>query len=123
MGFYEEAEKKLEEGKRAKLDRYGEAMKKAVGDALLSFARQDEEFAQAVCQGGDFSDCMAAVSKAVKGGSISDLDAYTEAVRFYFPGAGIKWSMTIDLCASVHGEEEPETAGAAPKVLSLEDFF
>jgi len=122
MSFYEEAEKKLEAGKKAKLDRYGEAMKKAVGDALLSFARQDEEFAQAIVQGGEFSDCMKAVAKAVKGGSISDIDAYTEAVKFYFPGAGIRWSMTIDLCASVHKGEEPGTA-AAPKVLSLEDFF
>ena len=115
-----DAEKKLEEGKKAKLDRYGEAMKKAVADALLSFARQDEEFAQAIAQGGEFSDCMKAVAGAVKGNSISDLDAYTEAVRFYFPGAGIRWQMTIDLCASVR---EGETETAAPKVLSLEDFF
>ena len=64
---------------------------------------------------------MKAVAGAVKGNSISDLDAYTEAVRFYFPGAGIRWSMTIDLCASVRNDGENETSST--KVLALEDFF
>ena len=121
MGYLMDAEKKLEEGKKAKLDRYGEAMKKAVADALLSFARQDEEFAQAIAQGGEFSDCMKAVAGAVKGNSISDIDAYTEAVRLYFPGAGIRWKMEIDLRASVR--DEADDAPAAAKVLDLEDFF
>lgn len=50
-------------------------MKSAVRDALLEFCRQNEEFAQAVVQGGAFPDCMAAVAKGV-GSSISDLEAY-----------------------------------------------
>ena len=59
------------------------AMKKAVREALESFVRQDDEFAQAVAQGGSFGDCMAAVEKGV-GNSISDMDAYHKAVLFYF---------------------------------------
>ncbi len=95
------------------------AMKGAVKDTLLSFCEQDEEFAQAVVQGGTFKDCMAAVAKGV-GSSISDLDAYKKAVAFYFPGAGIRMQMFIDLCASV--DDEPGAAGRGI-VLDLADFF
>ena len=75
-----------DECKSGKFDKYGSAMKRAVKTALLDFCRQDDEFAQAVVQGGSFTDCMAAVGKKVKNGSISDLDAYSAAVGFYFPG-------------------------------------
>ena len=63
--WYEQAEKRLK-------DEYGGVkgykdgvMKGAVRDALLEFCRQNEEFAQAVAQGGTFPDCMAAVAKGV----------------------------------------------------------
>lgn len=115
-------EKLYLELKEGKYDRYGMAMKDAVYNALLDFCQQDEEFAQAVVQGGSFTDCMKAVGKKVTGGVISDMEAFGEAVRFYFPGAGINVTMTIDLCASVRKEPAP-----APKtegvVLDLSDFF
>lgn len=95
------------------------AMKGAVKDALLTFCEQDEEFAQAVVQGGTFKGCMAAVAKGV-GSSISDLEAYKKAVAFYFPGAGIHMTMTIDLCDSV--DDEPGAARGGI-VLDLADFF
>ena len=41
------------------------AMKQPVKDALLSFCEQDEEFAQAVAQGGSFPDCMKAVTNGI----------------------------------------------------------
>ena len=120
----DEAIRKLnEELKSGKFDRYGAAMKDAVHKALVCFCRQDGEFAQAVVQGGSFEDCMKAVGKAVKGGSISDIDAFTAAVRFYFPGAGIDVQMTIDLCASVRGESGGEPAGSSGIALSLLDFM
>lgn len=100
-----------------------QAMKAAVYDALVMFCVQDEEFAQAVLQGGSFADCMAAVAKDV-GSAISDLDAYRRAVRFYFPGADIRFQMTLNLCASV--EDGPEPAPERPdkpKVLSLFDLM
>ena len=99
------------------------AMKQPVHDALAEFCRQDEEFAQAVLQGGSFTDCMAAVAAGVSG-SISDLDAYRRAVQFYFPGADIRFQMQINLCASV--EDDPEPAPERPdrpKVLSLFDLM
>lgn len=99
------------------------AMAGAVAEVLKDFCRQDEEFAQAVAQGGSFKDCMSAVARGV-GGSISDIDAYKKAVRFYFPGADIRVQMTIDLIGDadkpVHAPVEKKPAGI---VLNLEDFL
>lgn len=86
------------ECKDGKFDRYGGAMKTAVKDALCEFAKQDDEFAQAIAQGGSFADCMTAVGKKVKGNSISDLDAYSAAAEFYFPGSKVRFEMRIELC-------------------------
>ncbi len=122
MDWYEDAKKKLEAGKAARLDKYGEAMKGSVADTLLTFCRQDGEFAQAVAQGGSFEDCMKAVGKCVKGNSISDAEAWGAAVRFYFPGAEIRVTMEIDLCASVRGKND-EAAGADTKLIDLSEFF
>ena len=126
MDFYEDAKKKLEGG-AVSIDRRAFAMAPAVKEALLSFCRQDEEFAQAVAQGGSFKDCMDAVARGV-GGSISDLDAYKKAVGFYFKGAEIRMTMTIDLIG-----EAGKDPSAAPQddrgskkagiVLNLEDFL
>lgn len=75
-------------------------VKKPVTDALISFCKQEPEFAQAIVQSDKkLEDCLKAVIKDVKEG-ISDIDAYTRAVRFYFPTAGINFKMTVDLCAN-----------------------
>ena len=92
---------KLEkEKKSAKYDKYAQIMKESVCKALEDFCRQDEEFAQAVYQGGSFEDCMKAVAKNC-GNGISDLEAYRRAVQFYFKGADIRFRMEINLCAEV----------------------
>lgn len=124
MGYLEEAKTKLIEGAKAKLSSRGEIMKKAVCDALIEFCSQDTEFAQAVAQGGSFADCMKAVEAAIKGGGISDLEAFGAAVRFYFPGAGIKCEMRINLCESVGAEDlpQPEKPKAGP-IIDLSAFF
>ena len=126
--LFGEAKKKLDDGMKKKLDRYGEVMKQAVHDALLDFCRQDSEFAEAVAQGGSFEDCMKAVAKGVKGSAISDMEAYGLAVKFFFPGAGIDVRMTINLSDSVEKEaavqeqaEKQEKRG--PVMVSLNDFF
>lgn len=123
--WYEQASKKLRDEKKAgTYDRYASAMKGAVYEALDGFCRQDAEFAQAVVQGGAFEDCMKAVAKNC-GKAISDLEAFRRAVRFYFPGADVKFHMTVNLCADVEAETEPaaRSAGAGPKLLSLADFL
>lgn len=97
--WFDKASARLaDECKNGKFDKYGSAMKDAVKTALLDFARQDDEFAQAIVQGGSFADCMTAVGKKVKGHSISDFDAYSAAVGFYFPGSKIRFEMRIELC-------------------------
>ena len=111
--FLDRALEKLDkEYKSGSYDKYGSAMKAAVKKTLVDFCRQDAEFAQAVVQGGSFSDCMKAVAKNC-GSSISDLEAYRRAVQFYFPGAEIRMQMTIDLIGAAAGKEEtaPKPAG------------
>ena len=120
--FYNEAKKKLDEGVKGRLDKYGEVMKQAVHDALLNFIAQDEEFAQAVAQGGSFADAMQAVAKEIKGQSISDMEAYGAAVRFFFPGAEIRVSMTIDLIGEGAGQIGMQHDNNAV-IIDLSEFF
>ena len=107
------------------------AMASAVAEALRHFCRQDAEFAQAVAQGGTLADCMKAVAKGI-GNSISDLDAYKKAVKFYFPGADIHMTMRVDLIGKAaepepEAHEQPALRVVRPEptslVLDLDDFF
>jgi hypothetical protein len=124
--FRNAALKKIQgEFKNGKFDRYGNAMKTDVLRQLEDFIEQDDEFAQAVAQGGSFEDCMEAVAKSV-GGSISDLEAYQRAVQFYFPGAKVKMQLTIDLIGDA--AEAPEKAREPEKkpeniVLDFRSFL
>ena len=125
-----QAVKKLENEAKQVAGQKEKAMAGAVMAALRDFCRQDEEFAQAIVQGKSFAECMKQVASGV-GNSISDLDAYKKAVKFYFQGAEIRMELTIDLIG-----EEGEPAGragakkeaAAPEKqkaikLDLADFF
>ena len=103
--FLNQALEKLEAGKKGSFDRYAAVMKDAVCKALQDFCRQDEEFAQAVAQGGTFADCMKTVAKNC-GSSLSDLEAYSRAVQFYFPGAEIHMQMMLDLVGKA-AEDKP----------------
>lgn len=96
MNFFEQAKKKLEAVKSVKGQKEN-AMLQPVREALIRFCEQDEEFAQAVAQGGSLEDCMSAVAKGA-GNHISDLDAYRKAVQFYFEGAEVVFQMKIDVC-------------------------
>lgn len=119
--YLEEALEKLDrEYKGGHYDRYAAVMKKDTLEVLKDFCRQDGEFAQAVVQGGSFADCMKAVAKGI-GQSISDLEAFKRAVQFYFPGAEIRCSMTIDLTGSAAGgQEEPPAAERKPEGIVLD---
>ena len=114
--WYEQAESRLKDG-YDKINGWKEReMKSAVRDALLEFCRQNEEFAQAVVQGGSFPDFMAAVAKGV-GSSLSDLEAYRRAAAFYFDGARVNFTMSIQLEPAA---VEPRQTGI---LLDLSDFF
>ena len=124
--FRDAALKKIQgEFKNGKFDRYGNAMKTDVLRQLEDFIEQDDEFAQAVAQGGSFEDCMKAVAKSV-GGSISDLEAYQRAVQFYFPGAKVKMQLTIDLIGdAAEAQEKAREAEKKPEniVLDFRNFL
>lgn len=118
-GWYEQAKNKLEQGvKEVKGQKEG-AMKGAVKNTLLDFCKQNGEFAQAVAQGGSFSDCMTAVAKGV-GNSISDLEAYKRAVEFYFPGAKINMQMLIQLESDAEPQVSHDGGGI---LLDFSDFW
>ena len=93
-----------------------------VADTLRSFCDQNEEFAQAVSQGGSFQECMSHVAKGV-GQSISDFDACKKAVQFYFPGAEIKVQMRIDLIGGAENAENAEEKKPEGIVINLEDLL
>lgn len=118
---------KLTDQKKAVEGQKEKAMAGAVFSAIKDFCLQDEEFAQAVVQGGSFAECMKRVANGV-GNSISDLDAYKKAVQFYFPGAEVKMQLTIDLIGkaaeeSEHQQPAPVAGSKTSLTLSLTDFF
>lgn len=120
--YLDRALKKLDEEYKAGIfDKYANIMKKSVKETLTDFCRQDDEFAQAVVQGGSFTDCMKAVAKSC-GTGISDLEAYRRAVRFYFPGAEIRFQMTIDLIGDAAGERE-SAQDTGPMILDFTQFL
>lgn len=111
---------KLDKEQKAVSGQKESVMSGPVLAAIKDFCKQDEEFAQAVVQGGSFADCMKAVAKGV-GNAISDLDAYKKAVQFYFPGAKVQMQLSIDLIGDAAAPAE--TQKVEQKILSLEDFF
>lgn len=122
MKWKEQAIDKLKEGRRSVAGQKEKIMAGPVADQLKDFCRQEEEFAQAVCQGGTFDDCMKAVAKGV-GNAISDLEAYKKAVQFYFPGAKVHMSLTIDLIGDAAEKASKAEPVKKPLTLNLLDFF
>lgn len=83
--------------KDAKLGRHETEVKNAVLRTICKFCEQNAEFKQAIEQSDkSFANCLKATVKGA-GTSLEDLDVYKRAVAFYFPGADIKCTMTLDL--------------------------
>jgi hypothetical protein len=92
-------------------------------DALKSFCNQDNEFAQAVVQGGTLSECLTAIAEKFKANNyaLSDFETYSEAVKFYFSTATIRFEMKIDVCGNIGGDEEPKQEKAIN--VNFDDLF
>lgn len=106
--------------KAYKGDRYGEAMKNKIAEVIKNWCNQNEEFAQAVAQGGSFADCMKEVVKQVKG-SYADSDSICPVVaEFYFPGAVVEETILIRM-SKYEAEEASGSDGGI--LLRLEDFL
>lgn len=117
----EQAVKKLEEAEQKGVGGQKErAMLSAVAAQLKNFCQQDEEFAQAVVQGGTLGECLKKVA-AGTGSSISDLDAYKKAVQFYFPGAEVHMELTIDLIGKAAKKKPAKPAPVAAQPAPAED--
>lgn len=90
-------EKLTAELKNKKLGRHETEVKNAVLRTICNFCEQNVEFKQAIEQSGkSFVDCLKATVKGADT-SLEDLEVYKRAVAFYFPGADIKCTMTLDL--------------------------
>ena len=86
--------------------KYQRAVAPKTAKALMQFCEQEPEFEQAIKQSGvDFQCCLDKVIKGV-GESISDLEVYTKAAKFYFSTATVHFRMTIDLSGD-NGHTEP----------------
>lgn len=129
MEYRDEAIKKLQrEDAAAKYDRYGQAMHGYIRARLEEFCDQDDEFAQAIAQGGSFEDCMKAVCNKI-GQSISDLEAVSRAVNFYFPDKKVLFRMEIvdeqeaEAPPAVRAEAPGNPAKGGGIIIDLGDFL
>lgn len=110
--YAEKLKKELSEIKGA--NRYVNAVKQEVYNAVMNFCGQSAEFAQAVEQSSKtFGQCCEAVVKNA-GSSLSDIEAFRRAADFYFPGAKIEFRMVIHM-------SEWEEPGEAPAVEESAD--
>ena len=86
------------------------AIARETAQALRSFCEQEPEFAQAIEQSGKtFQQCLDSIAKGVHA-SMSDFEAYSRAVEFYFPGAKVIFQMRIDLIGDADKSPEAEPA-------------
>lgn len=98
--------------------KYQKAIAPETAKALTFFCEQEPEFEQAVEESGKtFQDCLDSVCKNI-GSSISDLEVYRRAVKFYFSTAEVHFNMTIDLIGDI-GHKDPPITMTQHKTESL----
>lgn len=98
------------------------AIKDSVYTTLIYFCEKEPEFAQAVEQSDKtLSDCCEACVKGC-GNSISDLEVYKRAAKFYFETADVSFIMQIDLSGN-NGHVKPSTPAKAALNVSLDDLL
>lgn len=124
---YQEAADKLD--KECKAGSFGskeKAMKSSIVTALKDFCTQSERMREKVVEGRSFEECMKAVAKNV-GTSISDLEAYKRAVKYYWPEADVRFQMEIYAEGGGRAEASPAKSAAAVsqrgEILDLSSFL
>lgn len=94
-------EKLEKEAKEFKGNKYGNAVHSYVANALRDFCNQSESFSKIFYKTKrSFSDCVKEIMKGC-GQSISDIEVYRRATKFYFPNSEVSFVMNITT------EEEP----------------
>lgn len=116
----EHAKKKLaDEEKNFAGSNKATAVHKAVFEALTGFCDK-EFFAQAIWDSGKtLSDCCKEIMEHV-GSSISDLDVYKAAVKFYLPSADVKFKMEITIDGTA---DDGKAESGSGKIVSLLDLI
>lgn len=72
---------------------------------LKSFCKNAQFAAAVIKSEKTLSDCCEEIMKKV-GDSISDIEVYRRAAKFYFPGAVVKFSMQIEVDGKIEAAEE-----------------
>lgn len=97
------------------------AVSKPVAETLEMFCKQNEEFAQAICESDKtISNCCKTIMKK-SGNAISDIEVYKRAVKYYFSTANIEMSMKINLCGDLSAGGNDK--GGKVISLSFDDLF
>lgn len=87
--------------------KYQSAVASATAGAMMTFCIQEPEFEQAILQSGKtFQECLNEITNGI-GDSISDMEIYSRAVKFYFSTATVNFRMTIDLSGN-NGAQKPD---------------
>lgn len=106
-----------------KLGKHETEVKNAALRTICKFCEQNAEFKQAIEQSGkSFADCLKATVKGA-GASLEDLDVYKRAVAYYFPGADIKCTMTLDLGDNGFSNETSTEAVSGKLQLDLDSLL
>ena len=127
---------KLKSGEKDfKGDMKANFMKHSVCEALISFCKQNAEFARAVAESDKtFDGAMKEVVKAVKRNAISDIEAYRAAVSYFFPGAVVDFVMQIRMseyedpapiteAVKTESEQKPKQKKAKILTIDLDDLL
>ena len=114
---------KIEFNVMKKLTRRAEVVAEPVLNALCEFCNQSEIFSQSVVQTGrKLKDCIEDSVKDAEG-AISDVEVYRRAAAFYYDGATINVTMTINLGGENKHEEAPTPNQNKGLSLSLDDLL
>ena len=111
------------------------AIASAVAEALTLFCEQEPEFKEIICESGKtFQECLDEISKAidkrqvdkhnaVEMSSMSDLEVYKRAVKFYDEGLDVEFVMNIRCSGPKHNITMTENKHERTLSLSLNDLL
>lgn len=106
---------KLEYENAGTLGGHESAVKDYVRDVLLDAISQSEPLAQVIFDfKRTFADCLKETMKGC-GSSISDIEVYRRALRFYFPNSEIHCVTTIELTGEAPDEQYIKAEGVPPE--------
>lgn len=104
-------------------NRYGEAVKNEVAEALMDFCNKSDAFAAIIAASGHtLSDCVKEIMENC-GVAISDIEVYRRAVQFYCPEANVSFDMVIELPCGKSETPAESSAPDEPKIINIFDIL